>query len=1185
MAFTYEEFEQEETERLKTQTEQQAVQEDLGFWGTVSDIAMAPVRGVVGAAEGVYSLTDALMFDVLPDAEENFGLGGSETFAGSTIEAITQFTVGFATPGVGGLAIASKLGKVSKFAKISKGMKASAEVRKAAGKPISSLLMARTPELAKYATAGAIADFTVFDGHEQRLSNLIQEMPSLQNPVTEFLAADDEDPELLGRLKAALEGAGLGLGVDAVLVGIRALRGARGAKTPEAAGDAVQETYKRLEAEEAAAKKATTEETPENLKKPEKEKVQETPEALEARLDNGEVSAKELDDYLNSAEGKARYPERASAAQRASDATQAQTREEIYEDAASDDFLRQAAGLNIEDMAQAGLDAQIKARRYAMFFKDRVQARAQKFVDFINEKLEDPTSLTDRDLADYVLKKIDYESNVYNMRAIYSETGRTLRSAGRDFVDPGGRRKPVPEQAINNPEDVLRLLEENGGRDFIRKDMERVQVAAGSGGLDGLGPAMQVVRGKATFMQATNEWWINSLLSGPQTIAVNALSAFATTILAPLERSLGAAASGRMREAGVEFARLAQLPREIGAALELGKIAFKSNRGVLEDVGSRGADAATGSESMITRFAQENKTVQKTASATGAKWLVDNINKNRLPGERQFRPSVIAGAIVTAPSRVLLGTDEVFKQLNFRTAARTRLTRNAIKEGVPSNQIDQYVEEQIQRLIGDGKRIDTEKFAREAKEKFKDAPIEEQFDLIDKYVNDQMDEYGSLGREALLAARQATFTEPLIKGRGPVVGVARTLQQGLAEHPALRLLFPFVRTPTNIVQYVIDRIPLIGQIKEIGDGAPKRILRRYQGDLDALQAGDEEAMGRFMAGSLFFGGGMIAAMNGTITGSGPEDYKQLQLKKQTGWQPYSIKVGDEYISYQRLDPFASVFGLMADLNDIMVRGDEEARDSAESLSFALLASISKNLTNKTYLQGLRDITGALFEPERNIGRVVSNMTASFVVPNLFAQIKREGQEELRDIKNMSDAIYNRIPGMGADIPLKRNVLGETIDSNNSYADLINPFDYTTVKDDTIMEEFDKIGHGFSPPRSMKNGVELRNYKNADGDTAYERWLELSSTTLVGGRTLRAALKRLMSSKRYRNLPYEAVEDVDRSPRVSLIQSLMNKYRAKAFEEMLREFPEVRKRDSINFLIRKRRKAGRDYRDLLPLIED
>ena len=95
-----------------------------------------------------------------------------------------------------------------------------------------------------------------------------------------------------------------------------------------------------------------------------------------------------------------------------------------------------------------------------------------------------------------------------------------------------------------------------------------------------------------------------------------------------------------------------------------------------------------------------------------------------------------------------------------------------------------------------------------------------------------------------------------------------------------------------------------------------------------------------MAGSLFFGGGMIAAMNGTITGSGPEDYKQLQLKKQTGWQPYSIKVGDEYISYQRLDPFASVFGLMADLNDIMVRGDEKTKDSAESLSFALLASIS-----------------------------------------------------------------------------------------------------------------------------------------------------------------------------------------------------------------------------------------------------
>ncbi len=39
-----------------------------------------------------------------------------------------------------------------------------------------------------------------------------------------------------------------------------------------------------------------------------------------------------------------------------------------------------------------------------------------------------------------------------------------------------------------------------------------------------------------------------------------------------------------------------------------------------------------------------------------------------------------------------------------------------------------------------------------------------------------------------------------------------------------------------------------------------------------------------------------------ITGGGPLDENQKKALMATGWQPYSFKVGDKYISYQRLDP-------------------------------------------------------------------------------------------------------------------------------------------------------------------------------------------------------------------------------------------------------------------------------------------
>jgi len=75
-------------------------------------------------------------------------------------------------------------------------------------------------ESAKAASVGAVA----FDPWEERLSNLVEEFPSLSNPVTRYLAADPNDSAAEGRLKSVIES----LGMDAVLIGafkaVKALR-------------------------------------------------------------------------------------------------------------------------------------------------------------------------------------------------------------------------------------------------------------------------------------------------------------------------------------------------------------------------------------------------------------------------------------------------------------------------------------------------------------------------------------------------------------------------------------------------------------------------------------------------------------------------------------------------------------------------------------------------------------------------------------------------------------------------------------------------------------------------------------------------------------------------------------------------------------------------------------------------
>jgi len=81
-----------------------------------------------------------------------------------------------------------------------------------------------TGKLAQFAIAGAVADATVFDPHEKRLSDLIQQYPALQNPVTEYLASDPGDSKAEGRLKNALEGLILGAVLDGFVRGLRVMK-------------------------------------------------------------------------------------------------------------------------------------------------------------------------------------------------------------------------------------------------------------------------------------------------------------------------------------------------------------------------------------------------------------------------------------------------------------------------------------------------------------------------------------------------------------------------------------------------------------------------------------------------------------------------------------------------------------------------------------------------------------------------------------------------------------------------------------------------------------------------------------------------------------------------------------------------------------------------------------------------
>ncbi len=637
---------------------------------------------------------------------------------------------------------------------------------------------------------------------------------------------------------------------------------------------------------------------------------------------------------------------------------------------------------------------------------------------------------------------------------------------------------------------------------------------------------------------------------------VNGASGVATTLLAPLERSAGLAMTGRFEEAGVEFGRLLNIPNEIRDALRYAKTAMKSGEGVLENVGSR-ADERAASGGQIERLIDQKFGAEVTADNPEA---MDNV--------AVAASKWMARNVVNAPGKLLLGTDEFFKQLNYRTSMRAELYKRAMRDpGIPPSAYDAHVERLYNRLMDDGQKLSSQRFINEARARFdKDDPNYAR--KVNRYVTQQMRKYSPMAERALAQARETTFTTPLNPDRGMLSGIGKTVSDTVIKYPALRLVLPFVRTPTNIVQFVMDRVPIVGQISKDSSSTQGYLGKEFAGFRSELNSPNPDvradAVGRLATGSLFFSGAAIAAMNGGITGGGPADPNQRRIKKQTGWQEYSIKVGDSYISYRRLDPFASFFGIAADLVDIMTHGDEEQRTEAGDIALGVMMSISKNITSKTYLQGIQDLSGILFEPEQTVQRTLNRTISSFLVPNIAAQVARAGAGDMTDLRTLTENLKARVPGMSADVPPRRNMFGEPIQDNgyNVPVDLVNPFSFSTVKDDKIMTELDQIGHGFTAPRSLKGGVELRDYYNSSNQSAYDRWQEITSQTKIQGRTIKQEITKLMKSAKYKRLPYKSLDGIDRSPRARLIQSILNKYRAKAFSEMLREFPEVRERNEI-----------------------
>lgn len=401
------------------------------------------------------------------------------------------------------------------------------------------------------------------------------------------------------------------------------------------------------------------------------------------------------------------------------------------------------------------------------------------------------------------------------------------------------------------------------------------------------------------------------------------------------------------------------------------------------------------------------------------------------------------GEVARLPGRFLITADEFFKAVNYTTEVRALAYRQAVKEGMSGKARSKRIAEIIQN------------------------PSKE--------------------------LKQAATKEMLYRVFQQDLGPGAKKISGLRRHWGLRYIAPFIRTPVNIAKFGLERTPLnYGRI----------LHKALKGELKKGELSTE--LGRATVGSMIGAAVFMHALEGNITGRGPDSKAERQALMRSGWQPYSVKVGDTYYSYGRLEPLGMVLGLHADASEIW---EEMKEDEREDVATLIVKAITQNLTSKTWLRGVGDLMNAMTDPTR-YAETWTQRVAGTVVPSGVAAVARGMDPTLRRAETILEKVRSRIPGHSKKGLPRLDLWGEPIRyGGGPMAQVFSPIYVSKKSASAIDHEMVRLEMTVGMPSKKIKGVKLT-------PAEHNEYIRLAGTMA------KERLDKLVASKKYKTMPDE-----------------------------------------------------------------
>lgn len=616
---------------------------------------------------------------------------------------------------------------------------------------------------------------------------------------------------------------------------------------------------------------------------------------------------------------------------------------------------------------------------------DILETSSDRILD-LHEKLAKKGlgNITEEDIANMNVE-------MYRHVAVQAEFAGARAEAGRSLSALRIISKSLKDKGYE------KIFDAFGGKDMNRQMMEKLLA---------INPKDEAAvnnflksRVKASFPDMMHEYWVNSILSGLSTHAVNITgnALFAATkplIETPIAALLEAPKALLGKQRNVFFR---QIPREIAGFFE----------GMPE--GFRAALEAFKTETPI--FDQRSK--------------IESLKFKSIPDINLGKLKIPLGSAIRVPGRALMAADEFFKNIVYRSSFNTQAYQAARKTGKKGQ------------------------------------------DFIDEMVQIKQNPPEAMVKKAKDEAAKRTFTNPLGDFGNKIMNLRSdivTKKGGRIFNP-LKLVIPFVRTPMNIAKRAIERTPV---------GFIEKLIKIRNKDIKIEEISEE--MAKPLAGTAMLISAAMLAQQGIITGRGPENKRKRHALYKTGWMPYSVKLGDKYYSFARLEPIGSLFGMAADFVTLKKK-DEDLLD----IGGRVAETVGKNVLSKTYMRGLSDFVNAASNYDRYGETYIQRMAGS-LVPNIIASGARASDATMRKVDNIRDVYQSRIPGLSQHLHARRDIWGKEIDrAGNFWTRFVSPVQYSAVKGDKVDRELVDIGADIGIPSEKLSLTKKELSKNDFGD--------------------------------------------------------------------------------------------------------